>query len=458
MRSRLLGLTLCGLLGAASPLLAQGYGVYEQGACAAGRGGAGVADPCADGSSIFFNPAGLAFETDRLVSGGVSIISPRGAFVDDRSGLESRLRDKNYVAPSVYYRQNIGNRLAAGIGLFAPYGLTTDWPAESQGRFLGYKSLVQAIYLQPTVAYRVNDRLAVGGGVDITFLDVELRRRLDLSRQPLPLAPSTTFGGLGIPEGTDFADLRLTGDALHAGFHLGVLVKPHPRLSLGARFLAGQKVGIDDGELETRQIATGLRTPVPLPGIPAGTPLDAIVAPAFSASGPLASGQRASTDLPLPAQFVVGGAIQVTTPLRWLIDYQFTNWSAFDVLTIDNERAPSLVMVERFRDSHGLRTGVEYELSERTTLRGGLVVNSAAAPDETVTPNLPEATRVQLTAGIGQRLGPSLRLDAYYLHLFQDDRRGRTTDAGLDIPTTQINNGVYSFHANLFGASLVFTF
>ena len=53
-----------GLAGAA-PASAQGFGVYEQGACMMGRGGAGVADPCPDGSGVFFNPAALSFDTTR---------------------------------------------------------------------------------------------------------------------------------------------------------------------------------------------------------------------------------------------------------------------------------------------------------------------------------------------------------------------------------------------------------
>jgi len=97
-------------------------------------------------------------------------------------------------------------------------------------------------------------------------------------------------------------------------------------------------------------------------------------------------------------------------------------------------------------------------MTGRTTLRGGFVANTAAAPDETVTPNLPEAARVQLAAGLGQALTNKLRLDVYYLHLFQEDRRGRTTDGGLAVPTTAVNNGMYSFHANLFGAALVLRF
>jgi long-chain fatty acid transport protein len=116
------------------------------------------------------------------------------------------------------------------------------------------------------------------------------------------------------------------------------------------------------------------------------------------------------------------------------------------------------VIVQSFRDAHGLRAGADFQWSRSTALRGGLVVNAAAAPDQTVTPQLPEAARVQLTGGLGQRLSERLSIDLYYLRLFQDDRRGRTTDGGLEIPTAALNNGVYSFHANLFGASIVVRF
>jgi long-chain fatty acid transport protein len=155
---------------------------------------------------------------------------------------------------------------------------------------------------------------------------------------------------------------------------------------------------------------------------------------------------------------VVGGAVNVTNTLRLLADYQFTNWSAFDTLVLNAEHAPPTVLVEAFRNSHGVRAGADYALSDRTTLRAGLVANTAAAPDQTVTPTLPEAARVQGAAGLGQRLSDKLRLDLFYMHLFQRDRRGRTTDGGLAVPTTAVNNGEFRFHANLYGASLVLRF
>jgi long-chain fatty acid transport protein len=435
---------------------AQGYGVYEHGACAMGRAGAAVAAPCPDGSSIFFNPAAIALASGQELSIGGTLITPRGGFINDRTGLESQLNDRNYPVPGMYYVRPLSERFAAGLGVFAPYGLTTDWPESSEGRFLGYKSLVQAVYVQPTLAMRVNKRLSVGGGIDITRLAVELRQRVDLSTVPISGTP-LTFALLGVPAGTDFADVQLKGHAWHAGYHVGMHLQATDTVAFGARYLSGQRVAVDNGELTPAQIKTGLVTPVALPGIPAGTPMDAILAAQFQPGAAL-SAQKGTTPLPLPSQLVAGLAVQVTPRVLALADYQFTKWSMFDSLVIEREFAGTAVIVENYRNTHGVRFGAEYAFTPSTTIRAGFLTHGAAAPDETVTPNLPEGRRVEYTAGLGTRLNGRLRVDVAYQYLDQKDRAGRTTDGGMAIPTPAVNNGIYSFHAHMFGATLSLSF
>jgi long-chain fatty acid transport protein len=432
----------------------QGFGVYEQSPCVMGRGGAGVAAPCPDASGVYFNPAGLSFETTQIGLGG-TVIGPRGDFTDDTTGQVSTLNKKWYPLPNIYASHPFGGRYAVGIGVFAPYGLTTDWPETSQGRFLGYKSVLEGLYVQPTFAARLNDRVSVGAGIDIVRLHVQLRQRLDLAAQPLPqfpgvpLPPNSTFALLGVRPGADFADINLEGDAWSFGAHFGVLARASDKLSLGARFMTGQKVQIEEGTISTTQINTPYALPFTVPGVaPAGTPLDTLLRARFNA-GQLLGPQGASTELPLPAQFVAGVAYQATPRLMLLADYQYVDWSAFDVLPVNGDLLQSEI-VENYKDTHGLRAGVEYALGQKTLLRAGIDLHTAAAPDETVTPNLPEGVRQEFSVGLGQRLSERVRFDAFYLFLRQPDRAGRTN------PTT--NNGVYAFKANLFGASISLAF
>jgi long-chain fatty acid transport protein len=437
---------------------AQGFSVYEQGACAIGRGGASVALPCPDGSSVFFNPAGLAFVPGKTLSIGAAAIMPTGNFTNDTTGNVSSLNKKTYAVPNFYYAQSIGQALTAGVGVFAPYGLTTDWPDTSEGRFLGYKSKLQGLYIQPTVAYKLTERVSVGFGVDITYLNVELRQRVDLSVQKLP--NGIPFSAIGVPAGTDFADVELAGHQYHYGFHFGLQAKASNRVTVGFRYLTGQKVDVSNGKLTTKQIATNLVTRVPLPGIPVGTSYDAIIAPQFNDGAPLESGQKGTTTLPLPAQFVIGTAIQATQKLVVLFDYQYTNWTAFKTLEIQKENTPDdpTITYEDYKNTSGFRFGAEYAASPSFVVRGGFVYNTAGAPDQTVTPNLPEGKRYWPTAGFSAKLSKAAHLDFFYLYLYQPDRAGRSTDGGMERPTADVNNGVYQFRGNLFGAALALRF
>ena len=172
------------LAGAALPagLSAQGYGIYEHGTCMMGRAGAGVATPCNDASAINYNPAGILGSGRGIISGGVTYIGPSGDFTQDVTGVTTGLESQKFYIPHFYAARDFSGGYAAGIGVFAPYGLETNWGNTFEGRFLGYKSKIQSIYVQPTFAAQVTSTIQVGGGFDFSFEKLQLRQRVDLSR------------------------------------------------------------------------------------------------------------------------------------------------------------------------------------------------------------------------------------------------------------------------------------
>jgi long-chain fatty acid transport protein len=139
-------------------------------------------------------------------------------------------------------------------------------------------------------------------------------------------------------------------------------------------------------------------------------------------------------------------------------------WSVFDTLTLnfDNAATPTITLVENFKNTNAFRFGAEYMLNPRWTFRGGYLHHGAASPDETVTPLLPENSRNEFTAGVGIDLSQALRLDVAYQYIRQDERRGRVQDvpAGTPAPVvvSDINSGLYSFTAHLFGATITVRF
>ncbi len=448
------GAALLALASFASGGEAQGFGVYEHDACSMARAGTGVAAPCGGGSAVYFNPAGIVGSSTRWnATFGGTLITLDFNHRDSASGVSTDAVKNNIPIPAAYFTAQLNDRIALGVGAFAPYGLKVEWPTTFGGRFLSYSSDLKTIYVQPTIAFRATPWLRIGGGLDYVYTDIELRQRVELSSQNTS-TPGVTFAMLGVPVGTDFADARLSGTARSWTGHFGVIVEPHPRVSLGARYLMRTEARLS-ASAEFTQVATGITLPAGNPlGVPGGTPLDALLSPQF-AVGSLMD-QFAETTLPLPAQLVIGVSFKATSSLTLLADWQHVGWKTFESLPLDFDRLPDDTLYEDYRDTDGFRFGADYRRN-RWNVRAGFLFHSAAAPPQTVTPLLPEGERAEATFGLGYTFSPQIRLDVAYQYIKQQDRRGRITEAPSR-GSLAANTGIYTGGANLFGATFALGF
>ncbi len=439
---------------------AQGFSVNEQSSCAMGRGGTGVASPCADGSAIFFNPAGLILPSGKgVVSGGATMIRATGDFTNSSTGEVSSLVEETHPVPSVYVAYGLSDEATIGFGIFAPYGLAIEWPEDAQGRFLGYYSSVKGIYFQPTFGLKAGKRLSFGIGFDVASSTVELKQRVDLADQLVPGGGGITFANLGIAYGTDFANVELAGNDVSLGFHLGAIAQLTDKLSFGIRYLSKQTVNVDDGAATISQVSTGLYLAPNNPlGYPAGTPVDALVAPQFQPGGSLVD-QVGTAILPYPAQLNMGLTLQVTDKFRAPRRRRHPVLGSVGDLAARTSACSATGRSWRdYRNSTSWRLGGEYMVGSKSTARLGIIAHNAAAPDQTVTPNLPEAARTEFTAGFGTHLSDRFGFDLAYQYIDQADRQGRSGDGGMAVPTTAVNDGLYTFSANLVGVTLTYSF
>jgi len=439
---------------------AQGFGLYEHGSCAMGRAGATVAAPCDDGSAIFYNPAGLADAEGVTVSGGATLVAAFGEFTADAGGHWD-LQNDPVPVPHLFASVDIEGDVGLGVGVFLPYVLETVWPTQDfPGRFEGYDNGLNTFYIQPTAAYRPAPWISVGAGVDVVLGTVKLNQRLDLAQQEI--FGGISGGALGIPFHTEFADVGLDSDiGTGVGGHVGVQIEPTEDLTLGARYMSQVEVEYG-GDADFTQISTGLTVPADIPlgpvTIPAGTPVDDLLAPEFQPGGTL-GGQSVSTSITMPDQVVVGVAYRPVDRLLLEADWQWVNWKDFDRLVIEFENAPDETRVEDFRNTNAFRVGGEYRLRDALSLRGGYIYAQAAAPDETVTPVLPDGERNEVAAGLGWSFQPGARIDVSYMYLGQNDRRGRVRGPlpGEEL-TPALNSGVFGFGSHLVGTSLTWKF
>jgi long-chain fatty acid transport protein len=423
----------------AMPVLAQGSSVYTQSACVSGRGHTAVAAPCADASSIYYNPGALALMPSAL-SAGLTAIYNEGSFTYNQGARSGQTVEREPATPLVPHgyasvRMGAADRMAIGFGVFAPYGLGIEWPETFEGRYISWKTRLQGIYLQPTVAYQlIPGRLSIGAGPQIVLGGLELNQYVE-ARTAHP-----NFAQM--PPEVDLASGHIEGSGTGVGGQIGLFYQHDHRLSLGVRYMHSVTVNLSGDATFQQQT---------IPGVP-----DAMTAPFFQPGQPFGD-QTVTADLTFPAQAVVGLRFAATPELDVAVDYQWTGWSSFDEIAPDFENFNSPPLVLNYRDAHTVRFGGSYMATPGVAVRAGVLYNTAATPDETVTPILPEAERFLITAGLGWDLGV-IRADVFYNFVNQADREGRVRSPQPGQSGTALNVGTYSSTAHLFGLTVSYGF
>lgn len=448
---------------------AQAFGLNEIGSCALARGFAVTGAPCDDASSIYWNPGAVQKKTGLSLLAGAAVIKLDGDFTADSTYRVHDADIPTAVVPHVFLTYLMQNRkVALGLGLYVPYGLTSQWKDDFPGRFSAKKASLQTIYVQPNVAFQITDNWSFGGGPVIGHSTVELIRAADLSSFPVPSAavpPGTTFGNFGIPRRTEFVRASLKGSAIAYGFNLGLHGKLTPDIQVGIRGLSQLSFNYDDADATFTQTPTGLvfaaGNPLNLPG---GTPVDAIVATQFAAGGPLTP-QKVKTQIRHPSQLQVGLGYTGIENTTLSIDYAYTGWKAFNQLPVSFQgpaaASASSILVEDYKNTSSLRLGAEQRMTNGSAVRLGFTAATSAAPPETVTPLLPEMNRQLAMIGGFLPITTALGLDATYSHIFTPGSRGRiderapTADARAALA---LNSGAYTLSANILSLSLKYAF
>lgn len=368
------------------PLSAAGFSIFEQGSRGMGLAGAFTAQ--SDPSSIFHNAAGIAFLKGQQVYVGGTLVHPLLDFTGANPFPGEGVREKGDVGlipvPAVYYTRAFSERLVFGVGVHTPFGLRTEWknPETSSGRFISQVADLKSLSLNPTVAYKLADRLAVGAGVDLRFSKVRLERRVPV------VDPFTQ-------KVKDAAEVALTSDwGTGVGFNVGLLARPSESLSLGLAY--------------RHKVATDFTGSARFTALPTGSAqLDA----ALSSVVP-AGALDVETALEFPAIASLGVAYVWND---WTVeaDVDYFQWSSFDRLDLTFPDRPDLddTTLELYDNSFQFRLGVERPISEAWTARGGYFFDQSPAPAAAVSLLLPDSNRHGFALGGTWQRG-RLRLDA----------------------------------------------
>jgi long-chain fatty acid transport protein len=427
------------LLGFSIPNLAQasGFALIENSASGQGNAYAGAAAHATDGSTVWFNPAGMMkLDRDQLVFAG-HIVSPNASFTNNGSvdgsgnqllGIDDDGGSTAFV-PNFYWVKTINDATKFGIGVTSPFGLATEYEFNQAagpgsnfvGRYHGVLSDLKTVNINPSLAFRVNDRVSIGGGLNLMFGTVELSSAIDLGTfcdQIVP-PPACANAGGGPQDADGFADLSGdNSDDLSIGFNLGITFEATQKTIIGLAYRS-----------EVQMDVTG-DADFTLSGNPT---VDGVVGltPLFVDTG-------ISASVTLPASLSLSLSQQVGK-FSLLADATWTGWSSFQELRViyDNPAQPDTKYTYNWNDTYRFSVGFDFQQSDALIWRAGLAYDESPVPSaERRTVRLPGSDRTWLSLGLTYLFNPNMSFDVGYSHLFIDDGPINNT---LETDTDELN-------------------
>lgn len=365
---------------------AGGFAPHEQSALFLGTAFAGSAAGGAL-SSMFWNPAALgqfngvnSDSSYSLILPDTEITATGGPLFGSSGPAGSRSSGDigdTAILPASYFSYQLSDQIILGLSVNAPFGLTTDGKFNWDGSRLARESKITTYNFAPTVAYRVSKAITVGAGVQIEYIDAQLRSAAGVSAGPTQ---------------------AVKGDDVGYGFTLGVLLTPVEGTSIGL----GYRSKIDHNLEGTFHVA----------GVPPKN--------------------KISADVELPE--IVTLSLRQSLMANWTLlgSVEWTNWSRIPELQVNCESggapsfcvpgAPLDTLPLGWEDGWFFSLGLEHEYSPLLTLRAGAAYEiSPIQDDEGRTLRVPDADRFWLSAGASYKYSEWTTIDVAYAHVFVED-------------------------------------
>ena len=153
------------------PALAGGFFLYEIGTPDLGLASAGYAARAQDASTVFTNPAGMTLLDHSQLSPGGQPIYTHLNFAPDASTTTRGTDGGQALVPvpsgSFFYVYSVNSRLKFGFAMCAYFGGAVEYNLNWVGRYFLQGATILSVSFIPAVAFRVNDWLSVGGGVNV---------------------------------------------------------------------------------------------------------------------------------------------------------------------------------------------------------------------------------------------------------------------------------------------------
>jgi long-chain fatty acid transport protein len=371
----------------ASSVHAGGLYLYELGNPEVGLAGAGWSARAQDAATVFTNPAGMTrLQKSELLVGAQPLYLHVDFSPDSKTTTSGKDGDASTWLPAggMYYVHNLNPRLKIGASAVGYFGLGLDYEDDWVGRYYVQEVKLQALGVQPAVAYRVTDWLSLGAGV------VALYGVLDEKAAVNNIGPNQGDGKLKI-EDSDWT----------YQVNLGVLVEPRKGTRFGLTYLSEGDLEFKD-KPEFSNLGAALETLLRANGV-----YDAEIEVEFT----------------MPRALMFSAYHELSDRLALMGNLGWQDWSQFGKVgvSVTSEDTSDLTVDRNYKDTWHVALGAQYRVATPWLLTAGISYDSSMMDDEDRTPDLPLGESWRFGLGARYDWSENLAFGTGYTFLWSGD-------------------------------------
>lgn len=364
---------------------AGGFQLNLQGIRSVGLGGA-FTGLGSDASTVFFNPGGMNNLSGHNFTAGFNYVTPSVSLQTPETA------NINQTSPNAspihfYYSGNLNDKMKFGFLVNNQFGSTSSFEDDWQGKYIIQNISLKTFMFQPTMSYKLHEKIYVGGGFVYTYGSFK-------TQKAVPVSSATTKSGQ--------ATLTGSGDAV--GYNIGIfsnlysLVKETSKTDfrVGVSYRSELAVDLPNGEVEFTNIPVSLQNKFP-------------------------SKTTFVSKITLPSVFTAGFSVKHTRnekySLEFAYDLNYTGWSSYDTLAFDfaNNDTPDSKTPKEWQDVFTHRFGLDFTYAEKYSVRVGAYYDNSPVKDGYLSPELPDATQLAYTGGLSYKVNDMISVDFSYI-------------------------------------------
>jgi len=328
-----------------SPLFALGIRLPDQDAFATARGNA-FAATADDPSAIYYNPAGITQLDGANMSLGMYGITYGSRYTGPSGSINSQ---QQWAAlPQSFSTLSFTNyHLAAGLGIYSPYGLSMEWPNNAPWSPAGQSGGIDYFRLNPVLAWQPLDTFSIAAGALLDYSQAELE--------------------------TSVPGFSIHGHDTDAGFNVSVLWHPLPQHSFGLVYRSATDMNY--------QGHISILTPPSFPQPPS---------------------QQAALNFHYPQTVVIGYSYRPTKNWNLEADADWTDWTSLRDTSIQTANGSAGSLDFNWKPSTIYEFGVTRYFGRAWRASAGYMYSENSVPSSYFNPLMPDSDRHLFSIGVGQ--------------------------------------------------------